>query len=56
VGAVLWVATFSAAGFLFGDIPAIKGNLSLITIGLVVVTVLPTLIGILRTPRAPRSR
>ena len=51
VGAVLWVATFAGAGFLFGDIPAIKGNLSLITIGLVVVTVLPTLVGILRAPR-----
>ncbi len=52
VGAVLWVGSLTLAGFLFGDIPAIKGNLSLISLGIVVVTLVPSLIGLVRASRA----
>ena len=50
-GAVLWVGSLTTAGFLFGDIPAIKGNLSLISLGIVVVTLVPSVIGLLRARR-----
>ena len=41
VGAVLWVCLCLGAGVLFGNIPIVKNNFSLVTIGIVVVSVLP---------------
>jgi membrane-associated protein len=47
-GAVAWVGLCLGAGFLFGNIPVVKNNFSLITIGIVFVSVLPMLIEVLR--------
>ena len=41
VGAVAWVALCLGAGWFFGNIPIIKNNFSLVTIGIVLVSVLP---------------
>jgi membrane-associated protein len=41
VGALLWVGTLTYAGFFFGNIPWIRGNLTYIIIGIVVVSLLP---------------
>jgi membrane-associated protein len=41
VGAVAWVSLCLLAGALFGNIPVIKNNFSLVTIGIVFVSVLP---------------
>ena len=43
VGAVAWVALCLGAGWFFGNIPMIKNNFSLVTIGIVFVSVLPML-------------
>jgi membrane-associated protein len=43
VGAVAWVALCLGAGWFFGNIPVIKNNFSLVTIGIVFVSVLPML-------------
>lgn len=40
-GAVLWVGSLAYAGFFFGNIPWIKGNLTLIIIGIIVVSLVP---------------
>ena len=40
-GGVLWVASLLYAGFFFGNIPWIKGNLTAIIIGIIVVSLLP---------------
>jgi membrane-associated protein len=40
-GAVAWVSVCLLAGALFGNIPVIKNNFSLVTIGIVLVSVLP---------------
>jgi len=40
-GAVLWVGSLTYAGFFFGNIPWIKGNLTAIIIGIIVVSLLP---------------
>ena len=40
-GGVLWVASLCYAGFFFGNIPWIKGNLTLIIVGIIVVSLLP---------------
>jgi len=41
VGAIGWVGLCLGAGVLFGNIPIIKNNFSLVTIGIVFVSVLP---------------
>jgi membrane-associated protein len=43
VGAVAWVTLCLGAGWFFGNIPVIKNNFSLVTIGIVFVSVLPML-------------
>jgi membrane-associated protein len=48
IGAVSWVALCLGAGFFFGNIPIIKQNFSLVTIGIVIVSVLPMAIEYLR--------
>jgi len=40
-GGVLWVASLCYAGYFFGNIPWIKGNLTLIIVGIIVVSLLP---------------
>lgn len=40
-GAILWVASLAYAGFFFGNIPWIKGNLTLIIVGIIVVSLVP---------------
>jgi membrane-associated protein len=40
-GGVLWVASLCYAGFFFGNIPWVKGNLTLIIVGIIVVSLLP---------------
>jgi membrane-associated protein len=40
-GGVLWVASLAYAGYFFGNIPWIKGNLTLIIIGIIVVSLVP---------------
>ena len=41
VGAVLWIGLLVYAGYLFGNIPWVKQNLSLIVIGIVIVSLIP---------------
>jgi membrane-associated protein len=41
VGAILWVCLCLGAGILFGNIPIVKDNFSLVTIGIVAVSMLP---------------
>jgi membrane-associated protein len=41
VGAILWVCLCLGAGVLFGNIPVVKNNFSLVTLGIVAVSLLP---------------
>ena len=40
-GGVLWVGSLTFAGYFFGNIPWVKGNLTAIIIGIIVVSLLP---------------
>ena len=40
-GACLWISSLVYAGYLFGNIPWVKDNLSLIVVGIVVVSLIP---------------
>jgi len=41
VGGILWVASLVYAGYVFGNIPWVKDNLTFIVIGIVVVSLIP---------------
>jgi membrane-associated protein len=43
IGAILWISSLVYAGYLFGNIPWVKNNLTLIVVGIVVVSILPAL-------------
>jgi membrane-associated protein len=44
-GALLWVVSLTLVGFLFGNVPWIKQNLTLVIIGIIVISFLPVLVG-----------
>jgi membrane-associated protein len=43
LGSVAWITSMSVAGYLFGNIPVVKNNLTLIILGIIVVTLLPAI-------------
>lgn len=50
-GGAFWVTAFLWAGFFFGNLPAVRENFSLVVLGIIVISVLPILIGILKERR-----
>jgi membrane-associated protein len=48
VGAAAWVILCVGAGLLFGNVPIVKQNFSLVTIGIVAVSLLPMAVELLR--------
>jgi membrane-associated protein len=49
VGAIVWVLVCAGAGYVFGNVPIIKENFSLVAIGIVIVSVLPIVVEFLRS-------
>jgi membrane-associated protein len=54
-GGVVWVSICIGAGYVFGNVPIVKENFSLVTIGIVMVSVLPMVIEFIRYRRGPRA-
>ncbi len=54
-GGVLWVGSLLYAGFFFGNIPWIRGNLTAIIIGIIVVSLLPLAYAFLKSRRQART-
>jgi membrane-associated protein len=54
-GAIAWVSLCLLAGWFFGNIPVIKNNFSLVTIGIVFVSILPMLFELLAHRRRDRG-
>jgi len=52
VGAAGWVGLCLGAGLLFGNVPIVKENFSLVTIGIVLVSVLPMVVEYVRQKRS----
>ncbi|MDX2055128.1 MAG: DedA family protein [Polyangiaceae bacterium] len=52
VGGVVWVTSFLLAGFWFGQIPTIKSNFHMVIVGIIVVSLLPAAVEVLRAGRA----
>jgi membrane-associated protein len=56
VGAVTWIISLVYAGYLFGNIPWVKNNLTLIVVLIVVVSLLPAITTFLKERRSQRER
>jgi membrane-associated protein len=55
IGGCLWIALLVYAGFLFGNIPWVKENLSLIVIAIVAVSLIPAITTFVKERRATRK-
>ncbi len=51
VGSLAWITTFTLVGYFFGNIPVVKNNLTLMTLGIIAITLLPALIEFVRHRR-----
>jgi membrane-associated protein len=47
-GAVLWVAGLTYAGYFFGNLPLVKNNLSLVILGIIILSISPGIIELAR--------
>jgi membrane-associated protein len=56
IGALTWVGLCLGAGLLFGNVPAVRENFSLVTIGIVGVSVLPAIVEFVRHRAARRGK
>ena len=54
-GAIAWVGICVGAGYLFGNVPVVKDNFSLVALGIVFVSLLPMLFEVLSERRRARS-
>lgn len=52
-GAILWVASLAYAGYFFGNLPIVKQNLSLVLVGIIILSILPGVFEYLRHRREP---
>lgn len=48
VGAVWWVGIFGFAGYFFGDLPFVQKNLKLLLLAIIVISVMPAVIEVVR--------
>jgi len=56
IGGIAWIGSLVYAGYLFGNIPWVKDNLSLIVIGIVVASLVPAVVTFVRERRSTRHR
>ena len=51
VGGILWIAAFVFGGYFFGNIPAVKENFTIIIFAIIIISVLPAVIEVLKEAR-----
>ena len=56
IGAAVWVLSLCLAGYWFGNLPIVKNNLTLVIVGIIVLSLMPLVIGWLKhRSEAPRA-
>jgi membrane-associated protein len=51
IGGVVWVVVCAGAGYLFGNVPIVKNNFSIVALGIVAVSMLPIAIELVKARR-----
>jgi membrane-associated protein len=54
-GAIAWVGLFTYAGYLFGGTPIVQKNFKLVILAIIVISIMPAVIEIIRARREARS-
>ncbi|MNG31220.1 hypothetical protein D3C84_1169780 [compost metagenome] len=49
LGTILWVGGLVTLGYFFGNVPFIKSNLSLLVVGIILLSLVPMIIGVVRS-------
>ena len=52
VGGALWVTICLGAGYLFGNIPVVRANFSLVVLAIIAISVLPAVFEMIRVRRS----
>jgi membrane-associated protein len=52
LGSFAWIGSLTVAGYYFGNIPVVKNNLTLIIVGIIVITLLPAIREVFKHRRA----
>ncbi|KAB7895877.1 DedA family protein [Rouxiella sp. S1S-2] len=52
IGALIWVLLLTYAGYLFGNVPFVQNNLKFVIVAIIVVSVLPAIIEVVRHRKA----
>ena len=47
-GAVFWIGSLTYAGYFFGNIPMVRQNLSLVIVGIIMLSIMPGIVGFVR--------
>ncbi|MDR2106124.1 MAG: VTT domain-containing protein [Coriobacteriales bacterium] len=55
IGGVLWVTIFTLLGYFFGGIPFVQDNFELIIIAIIVVSLIPTVVGLIKVQVTRRA-
>ena len=55
-GALLWVGLFVFAGYMFGEIPVVKNNFTLVIMAIIVLSIMPAVIEILRARKESKRQ
>jgi membrane-associated protein len=56
-GAILWIGSLTYAGYFFGNLPVVRNNLSVVIVGIVLLSIMPGIVEYVRArARASRER
>jgi membrane-associated protein len=54
-GGILWTALFTYGGYFFGNVPFVRNNFSLVVIAIVLISVLPAVVELVRNRKKPAT-
>lgn len=55
LGSILWIGSFVTAGYLFGNIPIVKDNFTLVVLAIIFISLLPAVIEAVRARREKKE-
>jgi membrane-associated protein len=56
IGGIAWIALFVFGGYFIGNIPLIKENFSIVTVLIILISVTPMVVELLRSRRSPTAK
>lgn len=55
LGGAIWISTLTFAGYFLGEIPWIRSNIELVAIGIILISVLPIIISVLKNKMSKKT-